>query len=152
MAAPEPIVEQWVYKGQRTLASGKVGDFWQDDDGRELIFKAKAGRMRYVIGAAHDVRVVREGDAVTMHGKPAVRMGEPLAEPVRAKAWRLETESDAVERERAAAERKLVGRNRDLEGMTLGQLRDAYRTTRTRRHRDAIVAVVVGVLTGPTGA
>jgi hypothetical protein len=66
-AGPEPHTERWIFGGSRLGAGDKRVHAWVDPTGRHLLFKASGS---FVVGSIYGARVVRDGECITLYGKP----------------------------------------------------------------------------------
>ena len=76
-AEPEPQTERWIFGGSRVGKGGKRLHAWVDHAGHRLRFRASGS---FVIGSVYTARVARDGDNVTLFGRPAYT-GERCDDP-----------------------------------------------------------------------
>lgn len=112
--------EVWTYTGRRVLADGKVGHVYLDPSGAEVAYSKVSAT---VIGGHYEVRVVREGDGVSVLGAKARYVGMPdEVDAVQRARWAAEDRAVVAADMMRKREAKDARESRDLGGMTLNEV------------------------------
>ena len=127
-AKPEPVTERWVCAGIRVTRDGKRAVCWLDEHGDQLLFGERTAD--YVTGAAYDAQVTRQGEHVTLHGKPRFAADRD-PDDTRTAAWEVRTHEaktrlTAASRERNAKKQPAVDAALAPLQEIAGQLRTQY--------------------------
>lgn len=93
--------ERWVCAGRRIVKGGKLATAWWDGE-RELLFAKTPG----TIGATYDVEVTREGDRVSMRGKPTYVATVEIPNDDQVSGWKVEDADAYHEIETKRAEKR----------------------------------------------
>lgn len=140
----EPQVETWLYAGQREVAGHQLAHAWWpadsagdvDPEEQLLLYKKLPG---VAIGNPYAVKVSRDGDRTTAHGRPEYAgHGTPSATPAQCAIWQSYDRNARRSRERYLAERRAA--QDDQVELALAPMLRLITDARTRADKRALVA------------
>ena len=133
----ERTTERWVYAGIRVTRQGKRAAAWIDEGGHELLFGERTAD--YVIGAAYEARVRRQGEGTSLYGKPRFAASRDPGDPQPA-VWEVESRAAKIRLTCASRERQAAKQSALDEA--LAPLEEIAARLRTKDEIDALITVV----------
>lgn len=136
----EDLIErEWTYLGRCLTSSLKLGSFWRDHNGKEIVFpKMTQG----VIGGVYSIKCDEAGTRASLRTarylRPARLSDDTLA------GYRLADKAAYARSQADVAMRRAKAKNNDIGALTLQEVRDLL--VGSSPQRGAVLAVVLSYL------
>ena len=135
----------YIYAGRRLGARGSLLHvyFTPDDlNGRAHAFRKSLAPA--IIGRSVEVEESDDGASVTVKGPSTYQASDELR-----RSWAADEATELANHAQSREAKRLAADSRDLDDMTLGELRRLYMSKRTRSDRAGLAAWVLTLLQTP---